>query len=406
LSLPALAALASVALAAAFAVPFARHASGLGRPDAVTRLLDPDLDRRAEMARSLMQRAEELIRIAKLGAGIGTDPGAGHDPSGLIGAELTPLVTTIGSLESKRTAANPEWARALTLRLRRHGVEGGSVVAAGFSGSFPGLNLAVIAACQALGADLAAVSSVTASTWGATEPGFTWPEIEARLVREGIIRRASIAVSLGGARDVAADLEPEGRALAESVLVSSARALGIAVLRPVSLEEAVAERMALFRRYARGRPIALYVNVGGTDVSLGTSETVLRLRNGFLPGARFDSSPGRGLIARFAEQGRSRADAAQRARPGDAVADPMSPRGRPRLLSVKVARFCYNGRHSMRVLSAHLLVRVWQSPWCCGSTWTLASAARARRMWRQRRHRTRFSGRAALRTTRGADQLP
>jgi len=303
LSLPALAVLASVALAAAFAVPFARHASGLGRPDAVTRLLDPDLDRRAEMARSLMQRAEEFIRVAKLGAGIGTDPGVGHDPSGLIGAELTPLVTTIGSLESKRTAANPEWARALTLRLRRHGVEGGSVVAAGFSGSFPGLNLAVIAACQALGADLAAVSSVTASTWGATEPGFTWPEIEARLVREGIIRRASIAVSLGGARDVAADLEPEGRALAESILVSSARALEIAMLRPVGLEEAVAERMVLFRRYARGRPIALYVNVGGTDVSLGTSDTVLRLRNGFLPGVRFDSSPGRGLIARFAEQG-------------------------------------------------------------------------------------------------------
>ena len=250
-----------------------------------------------------MERAEESIRIAKLGAGIEPDPGAGHDPSGLIGAELTPLVTTIGSLESKRTAANPEWARALTLRLRRHGIDRGTVVVAGFSGSFPGLNLAVMAACQALGADLAAVSSVTASTWGATQPGFTWPEIEARLAREGIIRRASIAVSLGGARDVAADLEPDARALADSILVSSARALGAAALRPLSLDEAMAERMALFRRYARGRPIALYVNVGGTDVSLGTSDAVLRLKSGFLPGVKLDSSPRRGLIARFSEQG-------------------------------------------------------------------------------------------------------
>jgi len=303
LSLPALAALASVAVAAAAALPFARHASGLDRADAVTRLLDPDLDRRMETARSLMERAEEFIRIAKLGAGIEPDPGVGHDPSGLVGAELTPLVTTIGSLESKRIAANPEWARALTLRLRRHRVDRGSVVVASFSGSFPGLNLAVIAACQALEADLASVSSVTASTWGATQPGFTWPEIEARLVQEGIIHRASVALSLGGARDVAADLEPAGRALADSILVSAARELGIAALRPVSLEEAMAERMALFLRYARGRPIALYVNVGGTDVSLGKSDAVLRLKNGFVPGVRFDSSPDRGLIARFTERG-------------------------------------------------------------------------------------------------------
>lgn len=301
LGLPALAVLASVAVAVALS--FTRHAFELGRPDVVTRLLDPDLDRRAETARSLMERAEEFIRIAKLGAGIEPDPGVGHDPSGLIGAELTPLVTTIGSLESKRIAVNPEWARALTLRLRRHRVDRGSVVVASFSGSFPGLNLAVIAACQALEADLAAVSSVTASTWGATEPGFTWPEIEARLVHEGILHRASVAVSLGGARDVAADLEPEGRSLAESILVSAARALEIAALRPLSLEEAMDGRMALFRQYARGRPIALYVNVGGTDVSLGKSDAVLRLKNGFLPAVRFDSSPDRGLIARFTEQG-------------------------------------------------------------------------------------------------------
>ncbi len=65
----------------------------------------------------------------------------------------------------------------------------------------------------------------------------------------------------------------------------------------------MAERMALFRRYAGGRPIALYVNVGGTDVSLGKSDAVLHVKNGFLPGVRFDSSPKRGLIARFAEQG-------------------------------------------------------------------------------------------------------
>jgi poly-gamma-glutamate system protein len=303
LSLPVLAVLAAGALTAALAAPHAWQASAPARQRAVTRLLDPDLDRRAEMARSLMARAEDSIRNAKLDVGIWPDAGVGHDPSGLIGTELTPLVTTLGSLEAKRLATSPQWARTLTFRLRQHGIDRGSVVVAGFSGSFPGLNLAVIAACEALEADLAAISSVTASTWGANQPGFTWPEIEARLVHAGIIRRASVAVSLGGSRDMALDLDPGGRDLAESILDSTARTLEVAVLRPANLERAMVERMALYRRYARGRPIALYVNVGGTDVSLGRSDTVLRLKNGFLPGVGFDTSPDRGLIARFAEQG-------------------------------------------------------------------------------------------------------
>ena len=176
-------------------------------------------------------------------------------------------------------------------------------MAAGFSGSFPALNLSVMAACQALDANLVAVSSVTASTWGANQPGFTWPEVEARLVRASLIRRASVAVSTGGAHDRARDLDPEGRALAERILDATASDLGAAALRPSSLTASIEERLELYRREARGHPLVLYVNVGGTDPSLGTSATVLRLRSGFLPGVPFDFSPGRGLVARFAERG-------------------------------------------------------------------------------------------------------
>ena len=82
-----------------------------------------------------------------------------------------------------------------------------------------------------------------------------------------------------------------------------AREAGLRLLRPADFGAAIAERFDVYRRAAAGRPVRLYVNVGGTEPSLGRSEAVLKLRNGFLPGVAFDFSPARGMIARYAEQG-------------------------------------------------------------------------------------------------------
>jgi len=258
---------------------------------------------RAAAAESAFRAAVEAIGHAKQASGLQPDPAAGPRASPLIGDELTPLVTTLGSLESKRLAASPIWARVLVEQLAAHGVGEDSFVTAGFSGSFPGLNLAVIAACDTLGAELVAVSSVTASTFGANQPGFTWPEIEARLSEAGLIRRATVAVSVGGSNDRGDDLEAEGLGLARRIARESAAALGAILLAPVGFEDAVETRLRLYRERARGRPIALYVNSGGTDASLGRSEAVLRLESGFVSPGRFDTSGERGVVARLAEVG-------------------------------------------------------------------------------------------------------
>jgi poly-gamma-glutamate system protein len=263
----------------------------------------PELSVQADAAAGTVRRAQDFVRQAKRDAGVTTDPQAAPDLSGLIGAEVTPLVTTLGSLEAKRIATNPVWAQALTLRLSNAGVRKGSVVAASLSGSFPGLNLATIAACQALEADLVAVSSITASSWGANQPGFTWPEIEGRLVRAHIIRQVSVAITAGGAGDRGRDLEPDGRALAEEILARASSELGVPAFRPNDLDTAVGQRFEAYQRAAQGRRLVLYVNVGGAEASLGRSPAILRLRSGLLPGLPFDWSPGRGLVARFAERG-------------------------------------------------------------------------------------------------------
>jgi poly-gamma-glutamate system protein len=259
------------------------------------------LEARAATAERIMHQAEIAVRSAKMQSGIASEAGA--DPSGLIGGELTPLVTTLGSLEAKRTATNPLWAAVLTRQMSEAGIGPGDVIAAGFSGSFPGLNLAVMAAARALDADLIAVSSVTASTWGANQPGFTWPEIECRLVASGFLPRASIAVTAGGDGDVGRDLEPEARRLAASIRDTSARRLGAAALQPADFRDAVRQRLSAYRRAANGRPVALYVNVGGTEASLGQTGAVLHLKSGFIRPLPFDRSDNRGVMARFAEQG-------------------------------------------------------------------------------------------------------
>lgn len=264
------------------------------------RPLPADLSARAAGAESMMNRAREELRRLKAGAA----GSGGDDPSGLIGQELTPLVTTLGSLEAKRVSTNPAWARVLTERLARRGIGRGSLVAASYSGSFPALNLALALACEALDARLVAVSSVTASSWGANEPGFTWPEMEARLVEAGILSRpVSVAVTSGGAADRADDLAPEDRAIAERIRDEAAARLGARVLRPAGFSDAVALRLRAYRRAAAGRPIALYANVGGADASMGLSPAILALPGGFVPGAPFDASAVRGVTARMAEDG-------------------------------------------------------------------------------------------------------
>lgn len=262
-----------------------------------------DVAARALSAEASMTRAAAVIRDARRAEGIASEAADGGPMSSLIGAEMTPITTTLGNLEAKRIATSAVWARALALRLHQVGLRRGDVVAAGLSGSFPGLNLALAAACDSLGLDLVAVSSVTASSWGANQPGFTWPEMEARLVSTGVIRQATVAVTVGGAGDRALDLDADGRREAERIADASSRRLAVPLLAPASFDEAVTGRLDVYRRASAGRPIRLYANIGGTEASLGRSTAVLRLRNGFLPGVPFDFSRDRGVMARFAERG-------------------------------------------------------------------------------------------------------
>lgn len=253
-------------------------------------------------AARIWQAASDAVAAGKVANGLIADTAAARRDA-LLGDEVTPLVTTLGSLEAKRLTLSPRWAAVITEQLVAHGVGRDSLVAASFSGSFPALNLAVSAACEAIGARLVAVSSVTASTFGANQPGFTWPEIEIRLGEAGILRPASIAISAGGSGDRALDLEDDARRTARAIAARTARRLDAALLEPDTLTDAVEQRLARFDRARAGRPIAAFVNVGGTEAGMGNSTAILKIQSGWVPPGAFDASPARGLVARMAERG-------------------------------------------------------------------------------------------------------
>jgi poly-gamma-glutamate system protein len=259
--------------------------------------------RRSEVPAAIERTAADAGRLWQRAAGeIAWARGVAPDDA-LVGSELTPLVTTLGEIEAKRVSVSPAWAPALARELRGAGIHEGDVVAASLSGSFPGINLALMSACQALGAKLVAVSSVTASSWGATDPGFTWPEMEVRLVDAGILRGSTVAVSAGGEGDRALDLDDAGRTLARGIAMRCARRLGAQMIEPATFDEAIRARLQAYDAARGARPIAAFVNVGGTQASLGLSPAILRVRNGWLEPVPFDLSPGRGLVARMVERG-------------------------------------------------------------------------------------------------------
>lgn len=193
------------------------------------------------------------------------DPNA----TGLIGISWSDATTTLGDLQAKRTATNPQWAAAVVRWMYEAGVQKGDTVWATFSGSFPGLNLAVFAAAEALGARLYAVSSLGASTWGANIPDFVWSDMERVVQQSGMFQGRSLAVSLGGTNDqgpsvsLATDEDPG------FVLRQAAERSSLPLLLSNDLATAVASRLAIFEDETGTSRPAMYVNVGGGHTSIG-----------------------------------------------------------------------------------------------------------------------------------------
>lgn len=226
----------------------------------------PDLEQKTEAA-ELMQSCMERIRVYKEEAGLTISEEDVHG-TGLIGAPYTLVTTTLGSLEAKRTTADPNMAALAVQLLEEAGVEPGGRVGAAFSGSFPGLNLAVLAACQTMDVELIYICSAGASTYGANQPELTFPEMAHRLVEDGLLNQEAAALSMGGDYDCGEEMDPDLR----DDILARLRGLGPEVIWEPDFQKNLALRRAV---YEADGPLDCFIGVGGSVTTLGLVEDQL-----------------------------------------------------------------------------------------------------------------------------------
>jgi poly-gamma-glutamate system protein len=225
------------------------------------------------------------------------------DPNqtGIVGDEFTPLTTSLGDVEGKRTSASPAFAAVVVNYFLDAGLQSGDVVAVGASGSFPAFLLATLSASRVLGLEPVVVYSVGASMYGANIPGFTFVDMLDAIRAERLLPYRLAAVSPGGREDGGGGvLFDEGGAS----LVEEARRTGLPLVDAASLAESIRRRLAIYEAAAAGRPVRCFVNVGGASANYGDTAASLALPPGLvLHAPDAPTVPTRGLVFEFAARG-------------------------------------------------------------------------------------------------------
>lgn len=212
----------------------------------------------------LMQSWMEAVRGYKAAAGLALSRDDLHG-TGMIGEAYTPITTTNGALEAKRTTAAPDMAALMVQMLTQAGIQTGDTVGAGFSGSFPALDLAVLAACQTMGVKCVYIASVGASTYGANQPELTFPDMVCRLYQDGLLGTPPSLVTPGGQDDCGLDMDRD--LLAQ--IMARIRGYGVATMEQPDLQKNLDARAAL---YEKEGPIQCFIGVGGNLTTTGLGE--------------------------------------------------------------------------------------------------------------------------------------
>lgn len=258
-----------------------------------------DLPERGVMEKSFhrMQRAGESLKTYAENQGIGLEA---EDLEGtyLIGPEFSPLVTTMGYPDVKRTTLSPDSAALMVRLFTEAGLRKGDVVGVGTSGSFPGYLVAALCAAEEMGLEVRLVASLGASMYGATRPELSILTILSLLRQDGFHFEV-VAVSPGGDGD-------QGKGAFEGLVYdgtgqlsrSLLHASGFPVLDEKDLESNIRKRKALLGR------IACFVNIGGAEPNVGKGAEILGLAPGLVSRRRnLPLQADRGLVFAYLAEG-------------------------------------------------------------------------------------------------------
>lgn len=254
-------------------------------------------DQKIEAAK-LAKEAADYLKEFRMRRGVFIDVVNDPNETALIGQDITPITTDRGYIEAKLTATNPNFAAIVVDMLKEAGVEKNDVVAVAFTGSFPGLNIAVHSAIQTLNLKPIIITSVGASNWGANDPDFTWLDIERVLFNAGIFKNKSVAASIGGGLDRGRGLSPEGRQL----IIEAIERNKVEFINEEHLESSIQRRLEVYDKHRKKERIKAFINVGGGISSIGSIENVNYIPSGLSKTLPMRNYPIKGLLIQMAER--------------------------------------------------------------------------------------------------------
>lgn len=247
-------------------------------------------------AAQIMKQAISAIRSHCDQTGIKIDETTDPNRTGLIGSEISPIATTLGNLQAKRTTTNPNFAALVVRLLEEAGVSPGDTIAIGSSASFPSLMIATLAAAQSLKVHPIIIISLGASSYGATNPDFNLLDVYEVVFQKKIFTIQPAAISLGGDRDVGRDFDPAIKAQ----LIKQINSNGLPFIYEPDLEKNVARRMKIFEGNSSKSRIAAFINIGGSYANIGTSEQVLKIKPGLNKPKSLPPKAARGVLFEMA----------------------------------------------------------------------------------------------------------
>ena len=264
-----------------------------GKEDVKLKYYDQKLE-----ASKLASEATEYLKEFRMHKGVFVDVVNDPNETALIGQDLTPITTDRGYIEAKLTATNPNFAAIIVDMLKEAGLEKNDVVAIAFTGSLPGLNIAVHSAVQTLKLKPIIITSVGASNWGANDPDYTWLDMERVLFNAGIFKNKSVAASIGGGLDRGRGLSPEGRQLITDAINRNK----VEFINEEHLESSIQKRIDIYNKQRKKDKIKTFINVGGGISSIGSVENGKFIPGGLSISLPMINYPVRGLIIYMAEK--------------------------------------------------------------------------------------------------------
>ncbi len=208
------------------------------------------------------------------------------DPNltGLIFKEESLIRSSNGSLADKQATLKPNFAGFMVDKLMEVGVEKGDTIAVCLTGSNPGANIALFSAVNSLEVYPVIITSVSSSTWGATDPNFTWLDMESVLLDKGIFNYQSTLASLGGKGDCLKRIGNFGGTESRNLIKSSIKRNNIDFI-PYFVEKdssnllrSINYRLDKYESYIPLNRYSAFINIGGGVSAIGIGG-VSKLKN-------------------------------------------------------------------------------------------------------------------------------